>query len=259
MFGYHLSPRHLNAVFPFLILGAAALVWQVVEWIIPAGSGSPGLSRGILAVILSVLIVLPSTYRIIRFDALISHKDTRTMAKEWIEENLPAGTWIIVDDYCVPLRMSPERIRLFLEKAEQEGGDGPFTIHAADYYQYYLDAVKEPTYHLYEISHPWWQEAENAQGTYPLDSAYDRDMGNPLKEWGVSSLEDYRREGYQYLVTTEELVNKYLHGDRNSGFPSFERFYSHIVRETPLVRIFEPHSPQGPGPRVFLYRLVPEG
>lgn len=108
-------------------------------------------SRSTLMVALPVLLVLPSACRIVRYKYWISHKDTRTVAKEWIELNIPAKTRILVDDYCIPLKMSPVRAKELLQEAEL----GPFTAHAADYYRYYYETVEEPTYHLLEISHPW--------------------------------------------------------------------------------------------------------
>jgi hypothetical protein len=42
-----------------------------------------------ILLILCVLILLPSAVRVVRFDNLISNKDTRMYAMEWIRENIP--------------------------------------------------------------------------------------------------------------------------------------------------------------------------
>ncbi len=252
------AARHLNIIYPFLCLGAAVLVSRVVDIIAPKGHKALGFSHSTLMAVLTILVLFPVAYRVVRFNQRISHKDTRTLAKEWIEQNIPSGTKILVDDYCVPLKMNRERTRELLQKAESESEKGPFTAHAADYYRYYLETVEEPAYYLIEISHPWWKMEEEKEGTFQLFSEYDRDLGNPLKEWGVLSLEEYRDRGCQYLVTTERLIQQYIDSLRSVGFPSFVRFYREVEREAFLLRSFDPRFYEGPGPKVFIYRLLSE-
>jgi hypothetical protein len=247
--------RHLNIIFPFLCLGAAALVYWVMDMLFTRGRGLLKSPLNALAVILPVLIVLPSAYRIVGYNRLITREDSRTAAKEWIEMNIPPGTKILVDHYCVPLKMSPQRAKDFQRKAEAEAGKGPFTAHAIQYYRYYSQTVKEPTYELQEISHPWWKDIEEIPGTYMLSSEFDRDFGNPLKEWGVLPLGEYKSQGYQYLVTIEFLMSMYLDNPRGKSFPSFVRFYREVEGTAVLVRQFEPNTLQGPGPKVFIYKL----
>jgi hypothetical protein len=48
-----------------------------------------------ISFILAVLILLgPSIYNIIGFDSLLTQKDSRLLAKDWIQENIPAGASI---------------------------------------------------------------------------------------------------------------------------------------------------------------------
>ena len=35
-------------------------------------------------------------------------------------------------------------------------------------------------------------------------------------------------------------------------------FYRQLAEQNSPVQVFEPHRPEGPGPRVFLYQLCPE-
>jgi 4-amino-4-deoxy-L-arabinose transferase-like glycosyltransferase len=247
--------RHLNTIYPFLSLGAAVLVYRLVALLLARRARVGRMTCDSLAFIVTVLLLLPSMVRIIRHDYTITRTDSRTMAYEWIEENIPAGTMILVDHYCVPLKMSPRRAAAFHRKAAALEEKGPFTAHAAVYYSYYSKTIEEPTYEVHEISHPWWKEEEEYPGTFLLSSEFDRDFGNPLKEWGVSSLEEYRTQGYRYLVTMEFLINLYLQGPCGESFPSFTRFYRQVRAEASLVRQFEPYSPQGPGPRIFIYEL----
>jgi 4-amino-4-deoxy-L-arabinose transferase-like glycosyltransferase len=255
LFKSYAQEHHLNFVYPFLCLGAAAVVFQIMEKFLSGRPKVLGFPRGALIVALPILLVLPSVYRIVLFDYRISHKDTRTVAKEWVEMNIPVGTKILVDDYCVPLKMSPERVKELANKAEAEDQRGPFTAHASAYYRYYFETVEEPTYYLLEISHPWWKLEEDRAGTFRLRSEHDRDFGNPVKEWGVLSLKEYRALGFQYLITTHLEIWTYLRGPRGARFPSFLRFYQEVEREAYLLHSFHPHSLKRPGPKVFIYQL----
>lgn len=255
MFSSYAEARHFNMLYPFLGLGAAAVSLRIMEEVLPRRPKILGFHRSALVVALPALLVFPSAYRIVRFDYRISHKDTRTVAKEWVEMNIPPGAKILVDDYCVPLKMSSERVKELLQKAESEDQRGPFTAHATTYYRYYFETVEEPTYYLLEISHPWWKMEENGEGTFQLSSEYDREFGNPIKEWGVLSLEDYRVQGFQYLITTEFQMHTYVDSPRHTGFPSFVRFYQAVEREASLLHFIDPHPLKRPGPKVFIYQL----
>jgi hypothetical protein len=255
LFKSYAQAHHLNFVYPFLCLGAAAVVFQITERIFPSRPKLLGFPRGVLIVAVPLLLALPSVYRIVRFDYRISHKDTRTVAKEWVEMNIPVGTKILVDDYCVPLKMSAERVKELAYRAEAEDQRGAFTAHAAAYYRYYFETVEEPTYYLLEISHPWWKQEEDQSGTFRLRSEHDRDFGNPVKEWGVLSLKEYRALGFEYLITTHREIWTYLRGPRGERFPSFLSFYQDVESEAYLLHSFDPHPVKRPGPKVFIYQL----
>ncbi len=255
LFGSYAEARHFNIVYPLLALALAGLVVDLAEKLVPARARNAGFGSGMVMILLTVLIIAPSTEAIIRFNARMARKDTRTVAKEWIEANIPLGSRILVDDYCVPLKMSPARITELLAGAEKECRTGPFTTHATVYYRYYLETVEEPTFHVYEISHPWWMEGEEFAEAFPLDSKYDCDMGNPLKQWGVSALETYRSQEYRYLVTTAEMMSRYRCGSEAISFQTFVRFYDQVTSQGRLIRDFDPGVLNRPGPRVLLYEF----
>jgi 4-amino-4-deoxy-L-arabinose transferase-like glycosyltransferase len=257
LFGSYAEARHFNIVYPLLALGLAALVTDLAGRLVPDRPGRAGTGRGLVIVPLSLLIIIPSARAIIDTNIHLARTDTRTHAKRWIEANLPPGSRILVDDYCVPLKMSPGRITELLEEARKEARSGPFTTHASVYYRYYLESVEDPSFHVYEISHPWWMEDEEVADALTLDSEYDRDMGNPLKTWGVSSLESYRAQGYRYLVTTEAIIGRYRSEAGQTASPAFVRFYRQVKHQGRLLRTFDPEILNGPGPRVLLYEFPP--
>lgn len=260
LFGTYAEARHFNIVYPLLALSLAVPVVDLAGQLVPDRKGRTGTGGGLVIALLGVAIIIPSAEAIIGYNLHMARTDTRTHAKRWIEANLPAGSRILVDDYCVPLKMSPGRITELLADANREARAGPFTTHASIYYRYYLDTVEEPSYYVYEISHPWWMEGHEVADALTLDSEYDRDMGNPLKTWGVSSLESYRLRGYRYLITTDDIISRYhSEAPQVSSSPAFVRFYRQVTEEGRLLQSFDPQILDGPGPRVLLYEFPSTG
>jgi len=69
-----LYPRYVLPMIPFLCFFAADTVLRF---------------RKYWAVLLVILAVMPNLYKVIKWDHLMTQKDTRTQAKEWILENIP--------------------------------------------------------------------------------------------------------------------------------------------------------------------------
>lgn len=84
---------------PLMVLAASALTDL---WV---GLKLPTAAKTLVTAGLLVLIALPTLSASLRFDYLLTRKDTRTLAKEWIETNLPAGSAIAEDwiFHCPPL------------------------------------------------------------------------------------------------------------------------------------------------------------
>ena len=259
LFGSYAEARHFNIVYPLLALGLAVMVVDLAGRLIPDRLVQSGFGRELFIALLAIVITIPSAEAVVDYNLKMAPTDTRTHAKRWIENNIPPGSRILVDDYCVPLKISPGRITELLAEADKESRSGPFTTHASIYYRFYLETVEEPNYHLYEISHPWWMEGEQVAGALTLDSEYDCDMGNPLKTWGVSSLESYLAQGYRYLVTTEAIMDRYRSPAEPANSPAFAGFYRQVERRGRLLRSFDPRILRGPGPRVLLYEFSLSG
>ena len=94
-----LADRYLLVIAPLVILLAVRLCVDVVRL------ATPRVRRVALpavVVVLAVAFVLPLTASL-AFDRDLSGPDTRELAKEWIERNLPAGSLIAVENYGPPL------------------------------------------------------------------------------------------------------------------------------------------------------------
>jgi hypothetical protein len=79
--------RYAIPVLPLLGLLAARIVWEVLS----------KLQRPALAPLVAILLILQPTLTIIRFDNLLTQTDSRTLAHDWIQSQIPAGTKIAAE------------------------------------------------------------------------------------------------------------------------------------------------------------------
>lgn len=87
----HFEPRYVLLFLPILMIVAGFGIDELFK-ILRVKSDLAA------AVICSAIIFLPLKNAVV-FDKVISQKDTRNSAREWIEENLPAGTKIITNSW----------------------------------------------------------------------------------------------------------------------------------------------------------------
>ncbi|MBZ0256085.1 glycosyltransferase family 39 protein, partial [bacterium] len=85
--------RFIIPTIPILIVLAAALVDEVYIWV---SSYHPVLGKiAVTALILAAIV--PPAVSILRYDNLLGEEDTRTIAKNWIEANIPAQSRILLE------------------------------------------------------------------------------------------------------------------------------------------------------------------
>jgi Dolichyl-phosphate-mannose-protein mannosyltransferase len=77
--------RFVLPALPALIVLASVALDALLTW------------RPVLGVLAAALVALPTLVDSVRFDVLLSRADTRTLAREWIANSLPAGASVAVD------------------------------------------------------------------------------------------------------------------------------------------------------------------
>jgi len=140
--------RYVLPLIPFLCLMLADLIEAFRGFLTPGANkeakfrGGKGWGGRVLFVGLILACVAPPLAKIIRWDWLISRPDTRTLAMEWIEANIPAGSKIAIDrEFHTPrLRFSRDQL---LEKLKKASGPQNRRIRA------YLDDPVLPAYELH--------------------------------------------------------------------------------------------------------------
>ena len=152
----------------------------------------------VLACIILVLIVLP-TINIVRYDYLLTQKDTRVTAKEWVEKNIPAGSKIGQDAYTGDLSHELFQITKM------------FSISSAP-----LNYYKENGYQYLLVS----------------DTQYRRYLAEPDKYPG-------NVEFYKSLFAEGELIKEFKPRDDlwPKSDERFTKFHIHISPEIQLYKI----------------------
>lgn len=101
--------RYMLPLTPFLVLIAGyfldIILHKIESYRTKSSQETRTASRSniLLSFLLTSLILLPSVYRVLRFDLSLIQKDTRTLAHEWIEQNIPAGSHIACEEYSPPI------------------------------------------------------------------------------------------------------------------------------------------------------------
>ncbi|MGQ9492136.1 MAG: ArnT family glycosyltransferase [Anaerolineae bacterium] len=232
------------------ILSALALdkIWLVV--IAPKRHYWP------VALLLLAVMVWPMACCAYQTSQEFSWPDTRSLAREWIESNIPPGAKILSDPlWAVPqLRQNHESLVRYLdERANAKGIEYRSDSTQMAYGQYAryqlaaLDRYTGPTYDIVYIQHEWWKSDEQAPdiGVYPVWGLF---------EGRVLSLEELWAQGFQYAVVSSLKYRQYLSEEGRKKWPSYYRFYSSLEEECQLVKVFEP-GVGITGPVIKLYDL----
>ena len=112
-----MEQRYMLPAIVLLALPAGLAASRLLSWL---DGRIGGLSRShtatiVVAVAAVALVSIPA----LRYDGVLAQTDTRTLAKNWIETNIPAGSDVAVESYTPPL--SPDLETL---KAQQQSNPG---------------------------------------------------------------------------------------------------------------------------------------
>jgi hypothetical protein len=94
--------RNLVVLLPPLIVLAARLLVDAISWL---RTRWRALRRWALPLLVStaVVAVLMPARAVLDFDEALSQRDHRTLAAEWVDANLPAGSKIVTETFSIPL------------------------------------------------------------------------------------------------------------------------------------------------------------
>lgn len=216
----------LFTAFPFYIILGAKLVDEITK-------------RTKFAIYGFCLLMFVPLYESISIDISFCLKDTRTIALEWIEKNIPYGTKILIDRYpnSPPLKMTKKQLEKLYKKAvelnhyKKEYFYWQLKVHYGENYGYEIYEVYHPPHEVGTIKH----QVEEAQKVREL---IDVSIGiDEIKKLGI---EYFVYNSYSAQVTTE---------------PQIKKFYQEVEERTKLIAEFKPKTKFHPGPMIRIYEL----
>lgn len=232
--------KYLLPILPFL----AILAGRFLTELFAKFRLSPPVAKRYLAVTVLVLLAEPLAHSIYN-DYLLTQKDTRTQAKEWIEDNIPAGSHIALDSgnfdaakFSPPLNDSVESLQARYEQLEK---DFPETWAASkDKITQYLKIRME------------YQEDAGYTLTRIVHNNTNQNTGS------AANLKELAKNNVAYIVASSYAYDVYkdpLYIKRN---PEMGRYYSDyydsLDDQCRLLKTFQPLTAQGPGPVIKIYQ-----
>jgi hypothetical protein len=209
-------PRYILPAIPVLVLFGARLVDDVLLRL-------PERRKAIVSTVVVGLLAVWPAVEIAAANHRIVQEDTRAIARQWFDANVPEGSKVFIEGHrttltnsTVPLQNSAENLRSSIEYyRDREPGK-------AKYFQMALKVLSGKTYDLF--------------GVQPAD---------------LEELQHYKDIGIQYFVLRPDAYP----GSRTQF--AWEDFVEDI-RSDPdieLLQRFEPDPDSRPGPLIEIYRI----
>lgn len=243
------ASRYLNPVLPTIaVLAAVALVWGLGSFLQPAPATAtvrrPTAFVWLIAI--AAAMSLPGLVLSLRLDYFFRQADTRTVAQQIIERNVPPGTTILLQPYSVPLAQSRDSL---VEALQAHLGDarrastkfqrrlaldpypapayrtlflGEGGLDADKIYLSYRDVAGSPAFAADTTVTGPSAARDRAEGASPLSPAPRQDSG----------LDALRRAGVQYVV-----LKRY-----NVPDPAVVPLRQRLAREGRLVATVSPYA-----------------
>jgi len=240
----------LGYLFPaisFFLLAGARFIDKIIAEAHHRFGGISENIRGIRRIYLYVLGVffaclIPSIIECVRIDYSYSLKDTRTIAKEWIEENIPFGSKVLIDMYAKspPIKMTKGQLEKLYKRAVE------LDHYKKEYLrlQYEVHPGGNYGYEIYQIQRP----PEEVSGA--IEMVKEAQKTQDLLDVG-KGFNYLRKEGIQYIISNSFDEESILRSDD----PSLINFYQNLNKEGQLVKEFSPKTRLHPGPVIRVYNL----
>lgn len=212
--------RYLLPVLPILFIYSGL----ALEWLL--GICQRRLKYGLIVFMVALgILIYPLIMDSIALDVRLTKPDTRTVAKNWVEEIIPVkaqiyiqGTGITPSAGTVPLRMDPDAI----DESERNKGDDPLK---GEYYKAMKESLRTgPTYRLIMIDNP-------------------RQLSEALQD----------RIG-DYVILNSAIRGKFNLEINQKSFPEIFHLLLWVDSgEFELMKIFQPDE-ETLGPNILIYR-----
>ncbi len=195
-------------------------------------------SKVLMALGLAAVMALPSI-ALARHATERTYLDTRLLAKDWIEANVPLGAKLLMDGTLYrfipspPLTPNLDTVARQVNRATGEGervGRGGMSPRALKLYRESIKRAPEPKYDLHSTV------------------------------WGlaVQDLSYYRQHCFDYIVTSSYATKRFDREQHRQRFPKSARFYQQLPRDPRFVLVYRaaPEPWAHSGPTIAVYQVA---
>lgn len=236
-----IKPVYILPVMPiFFILGARLLsdLFDQINKRLPFG-------KAFSVLILAVLLFWPVKWTIIKCYSA-SRNDTVTVARQWIETHIPAGSKILyTDKHDLMLKESRDSIMKKIDSGEEE-----IPIH----YEEKLEAIENyegPTYEIVRLPHLWGgMTEEKMERTELLPPGVV-----PFEKIKVS-VAYWLRDHVDYVILFPKQRAVYLSKASREAYPYYYEFYANVENHGKLLKRFDPDRIHFTGYAIEIYAFL---
>lgn len=241
--------RYLVMIIPQLMLIAAITINRLINMINRTQS-----QKNLLLFLVSVLIIAPSAILIVNFDYYLSSKDTRILAKNWIEQNISPGTKLVNEGAArsqfystigPPLLMDRKSLDKLITEVFEKGLDTKSLFALSD-------ATKGKVgYNL--IGAPRVDYRYNSDlGSYSILPSVDEYARGKycfliLSSWAIKNGQKYNRDFETSIEDSYYLYKEFLSYPELNEDPIWNVDYSNLTQ----VRLFDKKVTSGPRIKIF--------
>ncbi len=249
--------RHQVPMFPQLAVAVGVAVAALVDRL-------PRRKTQITALTLSLLMVVAVFTTL---DGLWKAKpDARTLAKNWIEANLPPDSKILLMNYTVRLIPNQESIdremkeiakgaELYAQRYPDNESD-PYG--GLEHYFHFSKLLAQDSsgYNLLTLRAPEWRFGDVAP---PFTRYYhdpeDLKIGDPYRRYGVESMDYYRSQQFEYVLVDGFSRKRF----DSETYPVFHQFLTEVDAQTTLIAEFVAGRDANPGYTIEVRKIQPVG
>jgi hypothetical protein len=180
-------------------------------------------TQAVIVTLLLLMLMVSPVQDVVRHTMLIVQTDTRDLAAEWIEHNIPAGSRLALEGYGPGILSEAITANL--------ASSGSTITQDA-----------RPTYNLYDLQ----------QGTMTKGGAFNPDLLMPFLQ----------ENEIEYVILSSGYYHRFYNAAMLHHFPEYalqgRAFHDRVARELELLHVITPEWDNTPGPILQIYRVPPD-
>lgn len=229
---------YLAPIFPLFIICGAQFIFKCFYLIFSAKIFK------FITFLFIFISLMSSLGESIKISYSYSLKDTRTIAKEWVEKQISPGNKILMDIYAYspPLEMTKEQLEKFYRIASE------INSYKRDYFRLKLDNF-EPGIKTYEIF--LIKRSPKEIGSLPYQVSEAQKVQDLIEFENIDLVfKNLEKNNIKYVITNSWAKDSIIYVNEIGA-----EFYRTLPEKAKLLQEFMPRTIFHPGPLIRIYQL----